>query len=59
VIPTFTDQFITLHGLRLRYWRAGDTGSPILLLHGLMGSVENWRWVMSALAEHHRVFAFD
>jgi 4,5:9,10-diseco-3-hydroxy-5,9,17-trioxoandrosta-1(10),2-diene-4-oate hydrolase len=24
-----------------------------------MGSVENWRWVMGALGEQHRVFAFD
>jgi 4,5:9,10-diseco-3-hydroxy-5,9,17-trioxoandrosta-1(10),2-diene-4-oate hydrolase len=59
MIPTFADQFITLQGLRLRYWQAGTTGSPILLLHGLMGSIENWRWVMGALSEQHRVFAFD
>jgi pimeloyl-ACP methyl ester carboxylesterase len=30
-----------------------------LLLHGLNGCVENWRWTMAPLAWRHRVFALD
>src|SRR5919201_47989 len=58
--PTeFPDQYLTLQGIRLRYWQAGDEGPPLLLLHGLNGCVENWRWNIGAFAQHYRVFALD
>lgn len=58
-IITLSDQYITIHGIRLRYWQAGTQGSPVVLLHGLNGCVENWRWTMPTLAASHRVFALD
>lgn len=55
----FLDHYVVLNDIRLRYWQAGETGSAVLLLHGLNGCVENWRWNISALAQRHRVFALD
>jgi pimeloyl-ACP methyl ester carboxylesterase len=55
----FSDQYVTINNIRLRYWQAGENGSPLLLLHGLNGCVENWRLNIGALAVHHRVFALD
>src|SRR5438874_12848871 len=58
--PTdFPDQYLAIQDIRLRYWQAGEHGTPLLLLHGLNGCVENWRWNLGALAQQHRVFALD
>lgn len=40
------------------YAEAG-TGRPLLLLHGLGGSLYDWRKVMEPLAKSHRVIAVD
>ena len=45
-------------GARMRYLRAGN-GSPIILLHGLMGYSFSWRYVMPALAPLRTCFAPD
>jgi pimeloyl-ACP methyl ester carboxylesterase len=37
----------------------GGDGPPIVLLHGPGESAVNWRWVMPALVETHRVIAPD
>ena len=57
--PVFADRYVTLKDIRLRYWQAGESGSPVLLLHGLNGCIENWRWNIGALASAHRVWALD
>jgi len=58
-LTNFDDCFVSIMGVRLRYWQAGERGTPVLLLHGLNGCVENWRWNIGALAQSHRVFALD
>jgi pimeloyl-ACP methyl ester carboxylesterase len=35
------------------------SGPPVLLLHGLGGSGYTWRYMVGALARHHRVIALD
>jgi pimeloyl-ACP methyl ester carboxylesterase len=45
-------------GARVYYVHAG-TGTPMLLVHGLVGSSENWRNNIDALAEHASVYAID
>ena len=45
-------------GARLRYAVSGD-GSPLVLLHGLGGTIENWRGIAPALARSHRVLVPD
>src|SRR5262249_55886905 len=55
----FSDQYSTVMGIRLRYWQMGESGSPLLLLHGVNGCVENWRWNICVFATSHRVVALD
>lgn len=59
MLPAFDDQMVSVNGLRLRFWQAGESGSPVICLHGLNGCVENWRWTLGALAQRHRAFALD
>jgi pimeloyl-ACP methyl ester carboxylesterase len=45
-------------GLNVRYWRAGS-GSPLILLHGLLGYSFSWRHAIPMLARTRTVFAPD
>ena len=49
---------ITLHGWPLSYLQAGS-GPVLLLIHGMGGSLENWRAVIEPLARQHTVVAPD
>jgi pyruvate dehydrogenase E2 component (dihydrolipoamide acetyltransferase) len=48
-------------GLALHYLLAGpaDARPPVLLLHGLGGSINGWQTVLATLAERHCVCALD
>lgn len=52
------DQFVLVDGIQTRYWCDGE-GAPMLLLHGLSESVENWGLVFENLAEKYHVYALD
>jgi pimeloyl-ACP methyl ester carboxylesterase len=54
----FDDRELVVDGARLRYAVSGD-GPPLMLVHGLGGTVENWRALAPALAERHRVLVPD
>ncbi len=54
-----TDQYIQIGNIKTRYWQAGDSGSTLLLLHGIGCSVLEWARNVDALAAQHRVFAVD
>ena len=58
VIPSVVEEMVTVDGLRLRYWDAGD-GPPVVLVHGIGASLEYWRFTVGALAREHRVLAID
>lgn len=53
------DQYITVNGIKTRYWQQGDSGPTIILVHGFVASVEYWTYNIAELAKTHRVFALD
>lgn len=56
------DQFIDVQSLgnsvKTRYWNLGS-GTPLVLIHGLGGYIENWELNVEAYAAHFEVFALD
>jgi 4,5:9,10-diseco-3-hydroxy-5,9,17-trioxoandrosta-1(10),2-diene-4-oate hydrolase len=53
------DQYIKVGNINTRFWAAGDKGTPVIFVHGLGGSIENWVYNIDTLAQHHRVYAMD
>lgn len=54
----FAERELDFRRARLRHAVAGD-GPPLVLVHGLGGTIENWRALAPALAERHRVVVPD
>jgi pimeloyl-ACP methyl ester carboxylesterase len=54
----FEERELVWRGTWLRYAIGGD-GPPLVLVHGLGGTIENWRALGPALAERHRVVVPD
>lgn len=54
-------RFISLQGINVYYEDKGDSAAPALLLvHGLFGSTETWRYNVDALVDaDYRVITFD
>lgn len=44
--------------MKLHYQISGE-GTPLIILHGLFGTLENWGSQISALGQHHQVIAVD
>jgi pimeloyl-ACP methyl ester carboxylesterase len=44
--------------MRLNFREYGQ-GEPLVILHGLFGSLDNWHFISTRLSEHFRVFALD
>lgn len=52
-------EFCTLsNGWRIHFVSLGE-GSPVVLLHGFMDTLESWRGNMNLLGQRHRVVALD
>jgi pimeloyl-ACP methyl ester carboxylesterase len=49
---------LMIHGRGVRYAQAGS-GPPLLLIHGIAGTLENWGAVFELLAREHTVIAPD
>jgi esterase len=45
--------------MKLFYRQAGEKGTPIIILHGLFGSSDNWLTLGKILGETHRVYMLD
>ena len=54
----FDERELEWGGTRLRYAVGGD-GQPLVLVHGLGGTIENWRALAPPLAERYRVLVPD
>jgi pimeloyl-ACP methyl ester carboxylesterase len=58
----FEDRELEWHGTRLSYAVGGlthDGAPPLVLVHGLGGTIENWRALAPPLAARHRVVVPD
>src|SRR6266498_3107074 len=44
--------------MRLHFRAHGD-GVPLIIAHGFLGSLDNWRTMSTRLAAHYRVYAVD
>lgn len=53
------DKYIEVNGISTRYWRAGNKGPVVLLVHGFAASVDYWMYNIEALAKNFRVIAVD
>ncbi len=52
--------FVTLSdGAQMHYLTRGESGDPVILIHGLMSSAYEWQKNIDALAQEHRVYAID
>jgi esterase len=45
--------------MKLFYRQAGESGTPIIILHGLFGSCDNWLTIGKVFGEIHRVYMLD
>ena len=50
--------YVEVGGHRIRYFAGGD-GPPLILIHGLGSSSEDWSLVLRELTRRHRVYAPD
>jgi len=55
----FCVKFTTIGTLLIRYIDNNQRGSPILLIHGLGGSLESWTNNIESFSTRHRVIALD
>ncbi|MCR9144943.1 MAG: alpha/beta hydrolase [bacterium] len=58
VKPGYERRFLELNGARIGYVQIGQ-GPDVLLLHGAMGSVEDWTPLIRALGDSHRLTILD
>jgi len=58
-MSSFEDRYVSIGGVKTRYWQVGSQGSPVILLHGIGGSVLDWQANIAALSASHRVFVVD
>lgn len=52
-------QYTKAGHVNTRFWKLGNEGSTVLLIHGIGGSLEDWILNADALAKNHRVYALD
>ena len=50
---------VDVDGCRLNVWSAGDSGPPVVLVHGIPTNHRLWEDVVPVVSQHARVFAVD
>ena len=53
--PRPTGSFVRVGGLRIRYLEHPGSGTPVVLIHGLPGTAEDWEDVTPLLAGHRTI----
>ena len=59
MIAQAQDLYIQVGNVKTRYWELGESGSPVLFVHGLGSFIEHWEQNLTELSKHHRVYAID
>lgn len=54
-----TTEYVQVGDRAIRYLKLGDAGSPIVLVHGFTGDLNNWLFSHATLAEERTVYALD
>jgi pimeloyl-ACP methyl ester carboxylesterase len=52
-------KFVQAGDFRTRYDSWGTTGTPVVLVHGAVESVDTWSQFVPLLSTNHRVYAYD
>ena len=52
-------QSVEVKGRSIRHLKRGENGSPVVLIHGFGGDLNNWLFNHEALAAQHVVYALD
>ncbi|MGD9537621.1 MAG: acetoin dehydrogenase dihydrolipoyllysine-residue acetyltransferase subunit [Alphaproteobacteria bacterium] len=52
-------QTVEVNGRAIRYLKQGDGGTPLVLIHGFGGDLNNWLFNQEALAAGRAVISFD
>ena len=55
----YDERFVDISGITTRYRRSGQAGRPIVLVHGIGSSVEDWDRNIASLSQSHIVYALD
>jgi pimeloyl-ACP methyl ester carboxylesterase len=58
-VDTPEDRRVDVGTISTRYWVDGSQGPPVVLIHGIGASIEDWLPTVGALASSHRVYAVD
>ena len=45
--------------MKLFFRQVGESGTPIIILHGIFGTSDNWLGIAKQLSENHQVFLLD
>jgi len=53
------DRYTQVKGLNIRYWKIGDSGFPVILIHGLGASAEIWMHNIESLSQYYTVYVPD
>ncbi len=52
-------QTVDVNGRAIRYLKRGETGDPVILIHGFGGDLNNWLFNHETIAVKHVVYALD
>ncbi len=55
----YDDRFVTVNGVRTRYWETGGGDRHLLFLHGFGGAVEEWVFNIPEFESRYHVIALD
>lgn len=55
----YPDQFVSVKGIRTRFWKAGTGRRTIVLVHGFTGSAYEWIYNIPSLQKKYTVIALD